>query len=176
MRLFISVNFSLEVENQLENIINSLKGAVLKGRFTRRENLHITLVFIGETKTSTDVIEALERLKEKSFSLCLSDLGCFKSRGGLICWLGVEKTRELFSVYNILREELKLRGVKLENREYVPHITLGRDVVFKEGCNIDIISKSFKPIITKVEKVSLMKSENVNGKLKYTEIYSKSLT
>ena len=49
MRLFIAINFNDYIKNELCSVMENLKKYTLRGRFTSRENLHLTIVFIGET-------------------------------------------------------------------------------------------------------------------------------
>ena len=48
MRLFIAILFEENIINALTHFQDNLKAKGVKGNFSRRENLHITLAFIGE--------------------------------------------------------------------------------------------------------------------------------
>ena len=48
MRLFIAIHFPDEIKAILAEIRDSLKEAALQGNFSLDENLHLTLVFLGE--------------------------------------------------------------------------------------------------------------------------------
>ena len=48
MRLFISVQFTEPMINALEAFQSRLKASGVEGYFAVRENLHLTLAFIGE--------------------------------------------------------------------------------------------------------------------------------
>ncbi|MPN39367.1 hypothetical protein SDC9_186895 [bioreactor metagenome] len=48
-------------------------------------------------------------------------------------------------------------------------------MVFKEGFDRAAFSKSLPQMSMTVNKISLMKSERIEGRLTYTEIYAKSL-
>ena len=58
MRLFVAIRFSPAVEEALWTAVGDLRrqGA---GTFTRRENLHLTLAFIGETDRLEDARQAV---------------------------------------------------------------------------------------------------------------------
>ena len=49
MRLFVAILLSEPVKDMLMQTIRQLQSAVLDGRFSRRENLHLTLAFLGES-------------------------------------------------------------------------------------------------------------------------------
>ena len=49
MRLFVAILLSEPVKDMLMQTIRQLQPAVLDGRFSHRENLHLTLAFLGES-------------------------------------------------------------------------------------------------------------------------------
>jgi 2'-5' RNA ligase len=175
MRLFIAINFEKVIKNQLCAAIERLRESSLQGNFTRRENLHLTLVFIGETQRLEDIKRAMNAVQAEPFSLKIGGLGRFKRQGGDIYWMGVGKNTTLTAIYDRLYEELTQAGFRLENRAYKPHLTLGREVVLREGFDRDAFDKAFPQMTVSVEKISLMKSERVGGKLVYTDIYDRHL-
>ena len=48
MRLFIAVRFSREICSKLGAFMQTMRQACVSGDFTREENLHLTLTFLGE--------------------------------------------------------------------------------------------------------------------------------
>ena len=98
------------------------------GRVMRRENVHLTLVFVGDV-----AVERLDELKAvagticgSSFELVLDRLGYW--RHNRIVWASPltvpEALRELVSS---LEDRLKHAGFEFDERPYAPHITLLRD-------------------------------------------------
>lgn len=168
MRLFIAVNFSKEIKKDLLKNIDELKSCSIKGNFTREGNLHLTLVFIGETHNLDIVKNAVDNIEFNKFKLKISGFGKFSRSGGDIYWVGISKNSELMNIYVQLVNNLKNTGFKIDERQYTPHITLGREVILDKTPEFS----AKEPEMT-VDKISLMKSERVNGKLTYTEIYSK---
>lgn len=175
MRLFIAVNFTEKIKDQLSAEIIRLKGHAVQGNFTRRENLHLTLVFIGETGRVSEAEHAMDAVVIKPFTLNMGGLGVFRRAGGDICWIGIEKNDILSSVYRQLYAELSKAGFQLERRAYQPHLTLGREVILQEGYECSTLEKMAPKMSMEVKKISLMKSERISGKLTYTEIYSKMI-
>jgi 2'-5' RNA ligase len=175
MRLFVAINFSGEVKDSLSRVIENLRASADRGNFTRRENLHLTLVFIGETGKADLVRSAVEKTPSEPFSLSLGGMGRFRRDGGDVYWLGVEKSPALSSLQDRLRGELARCGFSLESREFRPHLTLGREVVPRPGFDLSAFSRSVPKLLVPVGDVSLMKSERVGGNLTYTEIYKKHL-
>ena len=77
MRLFISVDFSEEILEVLRDSIDQLKHQCRSANFTREENLHLTLAFIGETQRSEAAVRAMKRINMDSFPLTLNGFGHF---------------------------------------------------------------------------------------------------
>ena len=170
MRLFIAINLNDKVKEKLYNIALKLKSQVIKGNFTRKENLHLTLVFIGETNDVTAVKNVMETINLPPFEIKLNGLGKFKRAGGDIYWIGTQENKILTDLHQQLSSALLNMGFKIEKRPFKPHLTLGREVVIKERLNMEVPKFNIN-----INKISLMKSERIDGKLTYTEIYKKDL-
>lgn len=175
MRLFIAINFSEEINISLEKIIQGLKGFARQGNFTRRENLHLTLAFIGETTKIAAVKKALDGVSAPKFKLILGGLGKFHRDGGDIYWLGVEQNAVLSALYSQIWDLLSDAGFSGDRREYKPHLTLGRQVLVRDDFREQAFARSIPELCMETSKISLMKSERIKGKLIYTEIHRKTL-
>jgi 2'-5' RNA ligase len=177
MRLFLAINLNAEIKDYLSEAIQRLKRNASGGSFTRRENLHLTLVFLGETREDklNAVKRAMDRVEGSPFRLSFQGFGRFNRRGGDIHWAGVDRAEALLSVQKRLSEALAEEGFSLENREYAPHLTLGREVRVS-GPSEDIYgSLAGERHEMSVSRISLMRSERIGGTLVYTEIYAKEL-
>lgn len=174
MRLFIAINFDNAVKEYLKAAQSGVKNISQGGHFSHEENLHLTLVFLGEIAPAkiTQVEKAMDMVVASAFELSLGGLGHFKRDNGDIVWVGVKQNETLSAVYNQLCRSLKSSGFALENRDYKPHLTLARKVMLTS----DLKSVSVPNITTKISRISLMKSERIRGELTYTEIYAKALS
>lgn len=172
MRLFFAVNFSEDVKSRLAALQNELKAYTTGGNFTLHDNLHLTLVFIGEAHGSRvgQLKQIAQDLTVEPFQLYLSGLGCFKRDGGDILWLGVEENKQLTELYETLSERVRRAGFQIEKRRFTPHLTLVRGAKLLPDFSLRAYTERMDPIKTAVIKASLMKSERVEGRLTYTEI------
>jgi 2'-5' RNA ligase len=175
MRLFIAINLNPELKNSLYDIIRRLKDHVVRGNFTRKENLHLTIVFLGETTRVDAVKQAMNNIEASPFTIDTEDLGCFPRRDGDIYWVGLARNNMLYSIYNQLCAELTKHGFAIATRAFRPHLTIGREVIFDRDFEINVFKKTIAPMSMEVNRISLMKSERIGGKLVYTEIYSLQL-
>lgn len=167
MRLFIAVTFDEELLYRLERLIGQCK-ALGRGRWTRRDNLHLTLEFLGELTDIAAAQAAMDAVTAPAFPLILSGLGFFRRKDGDLLWVGVEHTPGLMEVQRQLHHELKHRGFRLENRPYRPHLTLGRQVSMDRLPPCPTLS-------AQVPGISLMESRRENGALTYDELYWRRL-
>jgi RNA 2',3'-cyclic 3'-phosphodiesterase len=179
MRLFIAVDFSNNVKDNLYHVIQDFKKHTERGSFTHKENLHLTLAFIGETKDFEQVKQAMDKAvlmrTIKPFTLNLRGLGRFKRREGDIYYINVEKNDVLWELNRTLTNELKKFEFKMEEKEYKPHLTLGRRVIVKRDFDLSLFDTGIPKMTMDVNYISLMKSERIDGKLVYTEVYRSEL-
>ncbi len=95
------------------------------------ENMHVTLNFIGETP-----VERLPALVELLSSVArnlapvktsLKGMGAFPDERHMrVLWIGVRRSRALHALHESLREALIEQGFPQEDRDYAPHLTIGR--------------------------------------------------
>ncbi len=166
MRLFIAINFSDNILKLLLGVMDELKTKAVSGNYTKPENLHLTLAFIGETGRVSDIKRCIDSININPFSLSVGGFGRF----GNILWVGVNKNAELSALAKDLQKALIENGFKLDTREFKPHITLVREAVSDSPVRLDLPTAEMT-----VDRVSLMKSERINGRLTYTEVYDKKL-
>ena len=175
MRLFIAINFNEKMKSDLYSVINHLERFSESGNFTRWENLHLTLHFIGETSNVKALKSAMEKIDTDSFTLEFKGLGRFKRPGGDIYWIGTKKSPALEALHISLSDSLLEKGFTPETGKFKPHLTLGRRINLKENFNKSEFEKTIPKMESNVTRISLMKSERIAGKLTYTEIYGKNL-
>lgn len=166
MRLFIAIRFNREVKDALIRAIEDLRGRVVSGSFTRPENLHLTLVFIGESDDVKTIRAVIDECGVPPFDMAVAGSGNF----GDLYWAGVENSPELSGLVVSLREKLRSAGFDIDEKPFRPHITLARRVQPRSHIRVNMQRATMT-----VKRISLMKSERINGKLTYTEIYGRDL-
>lgn len=172
MRLFIAVKFNPSTLSRLTELRDELRSRAERGNFSRDENLHLTLAFLGECNSNqtSAVKAAMDSLVFEPFDMMIDRVGRFKRDSGDIWWASGEPPMELLTLQRELTDKLITTGFELDERKYTPHITLGREVV------TDATPWHFEPFGETVSRIDLMKSERISGKLTYTAIYSKGCT
>ena len=144
--------------------MHDLKQMGVKGNYVPAQNLHMTLAFIGEWRQADEVKAAMDAVSFSPFRLNLTEIGSF----GNLLYAGVKGNQAMKGTVREIRAKLEAAGISYDQKEFKPHITLIRKYSGQ-------ISKTYSlpKADMQVKKISLMKSENKNGKTVYTEIYSR---
>ncbi len=167
MRLFVAIKFSPEIENALTALQNDLKVQGITGNYTKCHNLHLTLAFIGEFDDPSRVMEALSQVSFEPFTISLDEqIGNF----GDILWVGTKKNSTLMSLDLRIRRVLDSYHIPYDRKTFRPHITIVRNAKVYGKKEKYISEKKIEKTSMTVEKISLMESSRIDGKLVYTEI------
>lgn len=175
MRLFVAIGVNEQVKDNLCKVIEDMKQYAVQGSFSRRENLHLTLAFLGETQRLSEAEQAIHQINQKPFTLQLSELGTFLGRDGDLYWAGFQKSAPLTALQKELTKQLAAVGFSLEKRTYSPHLTLGRRIRFEQSTDMQRFQKLLKPLTMDVDKISLMRSQRIENRLIYTELDAQNL-
>ncbi len=169
MRLFIAINFDDQTKGHIADIQQQLQKTCFGGSFSSKENLHLTLAFLGEQTRTNNIIHVMETCAFTPFTIAFDQVGRFRRDGGDIYWIGVRHCPPLLTLQSSLEDGLRSYHFELENRKFTPHVTLARQVVKDET-----FTPIFQPFSMDVRHISLMKSERIRGVLRYSEVFGVS--
>lgn len=122
MRLFIAIDISINLKKE----ILDLQSKITFGRIisVSKDNLHITLKFLGEVKDSKDIISKLENIDFQSFSISADKVGFFPNENFInVVWVGFEDSKKLIKLQQKVEEVLP--DFK-KDYNFVPHVTIAR--------------------------------------------------
>jgi len=167
VRTFLSIEIDKTIKESLEVVQKKYRYLPAKISFPPKENIHLTLKFLGEL---TD--EQIEKLKQ-GLEKCFNDIrafnmeffaaGVFPSKKRVrVIWVGVKKgEKELVCLSENIEPLFKELNLNLDDRPFSPHVTIGRvksvqdrDVLINELEKFSSVSFGTQ----RVEKISLMKS------------------
>lgn len=174
MRVFIAIEFEDQVKEFLAQIQQRVQTHCTKGNFSRRENFHLTLRFIGEVEE--DRLLAIKSaissvaVGTRGFGLELGGMGQFPKGNRSIVWVGVKVGSELHKLYQELEKALEQQGFTRENRGYHPHITLAREVDSEQAVRA-IGTEESSSLTQQVRAISLMQSTREGGRLVYRPLF-----
>jgi RNA 2',3'-cyclic 3'-phosphodiesterase len=136
------------------------------GRTQPRENLHLTLLFLGDAippEIELQVRFAARQVQSEPFSVRLDEASCFKKPS--IWWLGCRKAPEaLVDLRREIQASLDDITVTPDRKHFHPHITLVRDA------RRPLPPKAITPIEWSVSHFSLMRSHLGEAGSRYEEI------
>jgi 2'-5' RNA ligase len=133
LRTFIAVDLGKPLRVRCVSLQENLANTGADVKWVEIDNLHVSLFFLGEVDECE--ITPLCRVVAECcgqwppFSLSVETVGCFPSpRRPRVVWVGVgEGSAELVALHDALEPPLlELGCYRREQRQYTPHITLGR--------------------------------------------------
>ncbi len=133
LRTFIALPIDDALRRRLVGLQQELCEIGAEVKWVEPENLHVTLLFLGEV----DALEVVEICRTVSgvadlkepFPLAIAGLGAFPNlRRPRTLWVGVEDGRDqLVALHHALEDSLlRVGAYRREERAYTPHVTLGR--------------------------------------------------
>lgn len=172
MRLFYALPFAQKARHDMEALQSQLFPQLERGRPTHRENLHLTLAFLGDVAPSRvpSLRGILKELQQTpAFSLCFDRLGTFGGKQPVL-YLAPQPSPILFTLEEKLRIALEQHGFFLESRPFTPHVTLIRNA--RTATDSGIPELSFPAVHAQITSASLMLSDRQEGRMVYTPLAS----
>lgn len=132
LRTFIALDMPAEIKTALANYIQPLKSLPGRVSWTKPENLHLTLKFLGDTPTAQieGIAVALQEIANvvPAFSANVTGTGAFPNgEKPRVLWVGLdEPTGMLLKLAQALDARMHRFGFKKEKRTFAPHLTIGR--------------------------------------------------
>ena len=124
-RLFVALALPERVKDDLERLQAGVPGA----RWVDRDQMHLTLRFIGEVDNGVfrDVATMLSTVDAPAFELDLEGLDTFGSRRRTsTLWAGVSKSQPLSLLKGRVDAAVARAGMGGDDRKFAPHVTLAR--------------------------------------------------
>ena len=124
MRLFVGI----AIPDTLARALQLLEGGVPGARWQSREQLHLTLRFLGEVdgRTLADIDDALRALHEPAFELEPFGVGVFTLKEPRQLWVGMRNSPALLHLHRKIDTAMTRLGLPADGRKFTPHITLAR--------------------------------------------------
>ena|SRR5687768_908037 len=173
VRVFFAVWPDDEAQKQLGELVKRLRlDSLCGGRKTKAENIHLTLVFVGEVDTSqlqtlSRVADEIEASRKRAFDLVVEKICCWKRKNIVHAELSTVP-RELMDLVTALQNGLSAAAFSLEQRPYKPHITLMRNA----SCQTlpELGKRITPPIAWRVREWVLVRSEQTSDGSVYVPI------
>lgn len=165
-RIFIAINLPENIKNEIEALILELKKKNKRAtvKWVERENLHLTLHFLGSI--TDEQIETIKLILEKRamesgpIELEMGLVGAFPNlqEPRVVFIDAKEKTGQLVRLVKNIGQDLINQGFEVDNRPWQSHITIGR--IKNQSGKLEGIDHEY--IIGKIwpaKSIDLMESE-----------------
>lgn len=162
MRLFIAIQLDNAIKDELCMVQKRLQMQGVKGNFTTRENMHLTLAFIGEYPDPGFVCDVLSDVIFEPVRLVIDGFGSF----GDLYWIGIKEDANLNANVKRIRRALADNGIPFDKKKFAPHMTIARKIVYDKGFPTDAPF----PAAMDVEYISLMRSDRGKAGMIYTVV------
>lgn len=158
IRLFTGIELPENVQNQLY----SLRGGLPMAKWVAKEKLHLTLRFIGNIHedVGNNIHDELCRLRFPAFNLSLTELGYFET-GGIPhhVWCGVNYYQALDDLSYKIDTILRNNGVQNDRFRFHAHVSLA-----------SLYGTSISDVMTYISQNNLFRSDEF--KVYYFTLFS----
>ncbi len=168
-RIFFAIWPDNDAQKQLAGLAKQLRlESLCGGRKIKAENIHLTLVFVGKVypgrfEALRDVADRIKQSGSLAFDLVIDEVRYWKHNH--IVYLAPGKVpQELVNLVSALHDAISAAGFSLEQRAYVPHITLMRNALCQA------LPDLAESVAWRVREWMLVKSEQTSNGSVYTSI------
>ena len=180
IRSFLAFELPLEIKRVVARVSDELRQSTLDAKWVKSDNIHLTVVFMGNIETD-DIPAVGEEAKKVclnhgAFDISLNGMGCFpNTRRPRVIWLGLDGDLERMSCFrDALQERLIPFGIKEEKRRFKPHLTLGRfrrpKRMDSEGLELLSGYEDLSSPVCPLKELALFKSDLKPGGARYTRL------
>jgi RNA 2',3'-cyclic 3'-phosphodiesterase len=179
LRCFIAIGVPEPIKTDIGEVIDILKKHDADIKWVRPENMHLTLKFLGGTDEALlpKIKESLSDIVSSyaPFYIRIYGTGVFPNkRYPRVIWIGIEDPDILKKLKEDIEDSMSIFGYQREDKEFNPHLTLGRvrsqKGVVQAVTELDNFKgKEFGSF--SVERIELMKSELKPGGPEYGCLY-----
>ncbi len=158
----------IELNKETMDLCESLQGMLkmrTPGSYPRRENLHVTLAYFGETDEGKlkDIQKILEEVPLLKNELLFTRLGVFDGTKGDQIILLARPQETLLAYREELMKRFSEQWIHTDPKPFRPHVTLVR----AKRKDVDRNGISFEPTVSPVERIVLYRSYERLGKRIY---------
>ena len=173
LRLFIAIECPEEIKAELDRSMALIRRSCVKGTFSRRENFHLTLIFLGQVPAAraAEIAAAMDACNLPPFPVTIGHMGRFRRREGDILWRQIAADDRLLTLQSRLSALLREQGFSLEDRGFRPHLTMARRAVLRAGTGLAELSAKMPELTYTAAGMTLMRSELSRSGPVYTPVH-----
>ncbi|MDE1871406.1 MAG: RNA 2',3'-cyclic phosphodiesterase [Candidatus Micrarchaeota archaeon] len=126
VRAFIAIDLPDHIKDGILELDRELEE---RARPVSKENMHITLLFLGEISEEKILLVkgAMNAVEAKPFKSSVKGVDTLPGRAPRVLFakIGIGK-KEMIDMYGSLANAVRDSGIVIESREYIPHLTIAR--------------------------------------------------
>ena len=184
IRSFIAIEISDEVRERFRALQQDLKKVGARVGWVAPENIHLTLVFLGDIFRSQieSVSAAIDAVVAQTacFRYDIAGSGLFGSpRSPRVMWVGIDEPgQEITALQVSLGTAIRGLGIKIEDRTFHPHLTLGR---IRARDRVDELTSRWASVKStaygsvEVRRLRLMQSHLEHQGVRYSVLHESTL-
>jgi 2'-5' RNA ligase len=166
VRTFIALPLPSELKHLMAGAQARLLEAGADVKWESADKFHITLKFLGDTKTTA--IPGLQEALLTSVGGCRSFDVSYEGIGGFpdiirprVLWIGTKPSGDLKRLQELIEQQCSILGFPRDDRPFHAHITLGRVKGNRglDGLTAKLKSVTFEPSIARCSEIHIMRSE-----------------
>jgi 2'-5' RNA ligase len=166
IRAFIAIDTPESAKQIIKSIQDKLKHIDdAKVTWVRPQGIHLTLKFLGDIKNSQipEISDCLRKCASavSPFELTSTTCGAFPGfRNPRVLWVGLDGGRPLIQLQFDIRKSLEQLGFDPDNKDYHPHLTVGRVKYIQTDSHLpkEFKETTFPQIVWQAPDVRLMSS------------------
>jgi len=163
MRLFFAINLPDKILADLDKINKGLAKKLPQARWVAKQNLHLTVKFLGEVDDNnlTNLISEAKNAVAgpEGFNIKLNGFDLFPPTHPRIIYVTLESPGLIDFAKNFISQIDRLDLIKSEHREFLPHITLARIKDKFETKHFEIVKQIKYQNSFTIKNLDLMSSE-----------------
>lgn len=130
MRLFVGIDFEDRQKNNLCKMQQAFGGVLASGRIIPQENLHCTLLFLGEVDANKvpDLCNKLHEVSQRHSRFLTSFFDSANFANGCAV-IKLKASKQLIALQQDVESTLA-SYLKKPTNKYIPHVTIYRDAKF----------------------------------------------
>ncbi|MDQ3668332.1 MAG: RNA 2',3'-cyclic phosphodiesterase [Acidobacteriota bacterium] len=179
-RVFCAIDLPEQARERIINHAARLRavGQAAQASWSREENMHLTLKFLGGIQTSrlSNLSNAATRAVAdfSPFKITVEETGMFPKHGApRVLWIGVkDNSGKLSELHNCLEHACAREGFAREERPFHPHLTIARLRKPQGARTLAVAHREmrFEPVAVAVAELLVIRSEPGGAGSRYSVI------
>jgi 2'-5' RNA ligase len=174
--LYIAIRLSEATKREIRESQQTMRENARRGQFVDPDSLFIVLASLEpyDKNTVSAASRSMHLTRAEPFILTIGGMGAggVRRQNRVYAWITGDGRREVDRLHFEVIRNLAAKGFRTGNQKYLPHITVGQNVLWKRNIDWGHVWSFFFPVIKqRITGLELVRVERVRGKTRYTTLY-----